>query len=177
MGPKSYSPQSRWHQISHGTIISNIRNIVKEFKLNITLNVYGNTTRSCKVKIRGDPKKSDHIAIAIYHGHYFLQEPTPFNDIDFGVKVRSDKGEPYKPLELTSVRLLMLLLELDLMRPITVREIPDDELLTDFVNLNYNNEYCIDREPLPPPRFELNMTQVINKPKKYAPRYDWIQFS
>jgi hypothetical protein len=147
-----------------------LKHIINEFDLNLEIKVYTKDTKSNDVLIK--PKSKDGIIkLSLYRHHYFVHEETPFNDTDFNVKLRFKTDEPYKPLQLTSTRLLMLLFELNLMRPMMVKELPPDITDKNISDLSISN-YAL---RLPGVENSVNFQDALND-DKLIPRFAWSLF-
>jgi hypothetical protein len=118
--------------------IKSLKYIIEEFNLNIEVKIYnGNTTEGAHVAVK--PKGKNNIRLSVYKNHYFIHEETPFKDIDFNVKLRMNKEDPYYPLKLTSTRLLMLLFELNYMRDVKLKGLPPDIIEKEIYYLKFSN--------------------------------------
>jgi hypothetical protein len=119
-----------------------LNNIITEFDLNVEVQAFAeNNTRHGKLLNKA--KSKNPIEISLWKNHYYIDEPTPFNDIDFNVILRFKTDDPYKPLQLTSTRLLMLLFEQKQMRRMQLCELPNDIDNRNFTNLEYNPKSTI----------------------------------
>jgi hypothetical protein len=74
-----------------------------------------------------------------------VNETTPLYDTDFNVKLRLSHDEPYNPLQLSSVHLLMLLFELNQMRRMELHELPEEIDNRNLTDLKYNSKNAIKR--------------------------------
>jgi hypothetical protein len=77
------------------------------------------------VVVKAPQPKQPKITIGLFARHYFIEERSPFTDIDLGARLRFNKADPYVPLPLMSSRLLMLLFEIGQFRPMYASELPD----------------------------------------------------
>jgi hypothetical protein len=152
--------------------LKDVINICTEFDIDIELKIYGwdaydlsKSRTVIKPKSRGAPR------ITLWRGHYFIHESTPFTDQTFGANLRKDSTAP---LPLSSTRLLMVLFQQNLMRLMTVDEMPHEIEEIIFEGLDYNTKMCVDSSG-PENKPKITYQQVVENPK-LNPRYGWQDF-
>jgi hypothetical protein len=132
----------------HGRYLlpKHVKMLCDEFGLNVEVKRWRDSSHP-DVVVKAPQPKQPKICISLFARHYFVEERSPFTDVDLGVRLRFNKSDPYNPLPLTSSRLLMLLFEFDQMRPMYASELPDEIVPAEVTDLSYSAKHCVQYKP------------------------------
>jgi hypothetical protein len=125
----------RYLQIKHIALLCD------EFGLNVEVKRWRDASHP-EVVVKAPRPKESKLTIGLFARHYFIEERSPFTDVDLGVRLRFNKSDPYQPLPLTSSLLLMQLFESAQMRPMYASELPDEIVPAEVTDLSYSTKHC-----------------------------------